>query len=225
MALTAKQKREKRDAELRAEGAEAARAELAAANPNADLTGGVSKEVADLNVRSATRPDQVADAHGSIARPQSAGAKVTVACKLGVAYFDIQHTKIVEKFEQNMQGGRNVREAERVGNVVRLRGTAYPRGTPPKGFPPPPEMMNGAALTRGVDKDWFDEWLLQNKLNPVVQNKMVFAAETDDALRGESAELSKFLSGLEPIDPTSKDPRIPNSTRGEVENITAGTRT
>lgn len=219
MTLTAKQKREAREQQLRDEGAAAERAKA----PNADITGGVTKTIADLNVQSATRPDLVPDAHGELARPQSAGAKVTVACKVGVAYLSIQHTKIVEKFEQNMQGGRTIREAERVGQVVRLRGTAYPRGTPPKGFPEKPEMFNGAALTRGVDKDWFDEWMKQNHLNPLVLNKMVFAAETDDALRGESAELSKFLSGLEPVDP-GNDVRIPKPSRSEVEDVAPGER-
>lgn len=219
MALTAKQKQEAREQALREEGAAAERAK----QPNADITGPVSETIADLNLRSAIRPDAVADAHGQIARPQSAGAKVTVACKLGVAYYDIQHTKIVDKFEQNMQGGRTVREAERTGQVVRLRGTAYPRGTPPAGFPAAPEIMNGAALTRGVDKDWFDAWLEQHKLDPIVVNKMVFAAETDDALRGESAELSKFLSGLEPVNPKG-DPRIPKSARSEVTDIQPGIR-
>lgn len=224
MALTAKEKREKRDAQLRKEGAEAARAEYLAANPNADITGGVSREVADLTVKSAIRPDQVADAHGQIARPSSAGAKVTVACKLGLAYLDIQHSHIVNKFEQNMQGGKQIREAERVGQVVRLRGTAYPRGTPPKGFPPPPEIVGGAALNRGIDKDWFDAWLEQNKLNPIVQNKMVFAHESDDHVRGEAAELSAFLSGLEPVNPDG-DHRIPKSSRpSEVTELSAGDR-
>lgn len=224
MALTAKQKRETREAALREEGAAAARAEFLAANPNSDITGGVSREIADLTVQSATRPDQVADAHGQIARPSSAGAKVTVACKLGIAFFDIQHTRIVTKFEQNMQGGKEIREAERVGQVVRLRGTAYPRGTPPKGFPSPPEIVGGAALNRGIDKDWFDAWLVQNKLNPVVQNRMVFAHESEDHVRGEAAELSKFLSGLEPVNPDG-DHRIPKSSRpSEVTELSAGDR-
>jgi hypothetical protein len=224
MALTAQQKREKRDAALRAEGAAAARAELLASQPNADITGGVSRATADLNVQSATRPDQVADAHGQIARPSSAGAKVTVACKLGLAYLDIQHSRIVTKFEQNMQGGKDIREAERVGQVVRLRGTAYPRGTPPKGFPPPPEIVGGAALNRGIDKEWFDAWLEQNKLNPIVQNKMVFAHESEDHIRGQAAELSKFLSGLEPVNPDG-DHRIPKSSRpSEVTELETGQR-
>lgn len=203
MPQTAKEKREARDQRMRDEGARLA--------------------TEKLNAAAMQRPGDVADAHGPIARPSSAGAKVIVGCKLGVAFLDIQLCKIEEKFEQNMQGGRTVKEATRIGSLVRLRGTAYPRGTPPKGFHSPPEIVNGAALTRGVDKDWFDTWMEQNKLNPIVLNKMVFAHDTDDGIRGESKDLEKFLSGLEPVNPTG-DARIPKSSRSEVSDIESGVR-
>lgn len=199
---TAKEKREAREQALRDEGAAAARKQI----------------IAETNKAAITDPGSVAPAKAKVATPQSAGAKVIVACKLGVAYYDIQHSKIVDKFEQNMQGGRTVKEAERVGQVVRLRGTAYPRGTPPVGFPPAPEIVDGAALNYGVDKDWFDAWLEQNKMNPIVQNRMIFAHETIDGVRGEAKELGAFLSGLEPVNP-GKDRRIPKSTREEVSDV------
>ncbi len=228
MALTAKQKREAREQALRDEGAAEARAEMASssdARPVQPLQS--SDQIQATNMRAILNPGAVPDAKGSIATPQSAGAKVTVACKLGVPYYDTQLCKIEDKFEQNLQGGRMIKEASRFGEVVRLRGTAYPRGTPPKGFPAPPELLNGAALTRGVDKDWFDEWLRQHARDPIVINKMIFAAETDDALRGQSAELSKFLSGLDPINPEG-DVRIQryaaSSRPGEVEEVKPGQR-
>jgi hypothetical protein len=224
MALTAKQKRDARDQKLRDEGAASARAEQQA--PNADLNGGVSREIADINLRSATNPGAVQNAHGEIARPQSAGAKVIVACKLGVAYYAIQLCRIDEKFEQNMQGGRTVKEATRIGQVINLRGTAYPRGTPPVGFPAPPQIVNGAALNYGIDKDWFDAWLEQHKLDPLVMNKLIFAHETVDGVTGEAKELANFLSGLEPVDPRpGKDARMPKSSRpSEVTDIEGGQR-
>lgn len=222
MALTAREKREAREQALRDEGAAQARAEMH--GKDADIRGPVSREIADLNLASATNPGAVPDAHGRKAIPQSSGAKVTVACKLGVAYYNLQLCNMVTKFQQDMRGGRDVIEAERSGPVVQLRGTAYPRGTPPKGFPAPPEIIGGAALTRGVDKDWFDEWLKQNRLNPIVINKMIFAAETDDAVRSQAAELAEFLSGLDPIDP-KKDSRMPKSSRpGEVLEVEPGQR-
>lgn len=180
-------------------------------------------EAEALNEKQFQNPTSALLAHGDVMEQPRSGATVTVACKLGVTSYQIQLNEIVDKFEQNMQGGRTVKEATRIGNIVRLRGTAYPRGTPPVGFPERPEIINGAALTHGVDKDWFDEWLVQNKLNPIVINKMVFAHETMDGVRGESADLSKFLSGLEPIDP-ARDHRITKSSRSEVTDVQPGTK-
>lgn len=195
---TAKEKRLAREQALRDEGAATA--------------------LETLNRESTLNPGAVADAKGPLARPSSAGQKVVVACKLGVAYVDIQHCKIEEKFEQNMQGGRLINEATRTGSVVRLRGTAYPRGTPPAGFPERPEIVGGAAINRGIDKDWFVEWLRQNAKNPLVVNKLIFAHETEDGVRGQAKDLAAFLSGLEPVNP-GKDSRIPRSTREEVSDV------
>lgn len=195
---TAKEKRLAREQTLRDEGA--------------------ADALAKLNTDSAMNAAAVTDAHGSVAQPQSAGQKVVVACKLGVPYFDIQHCQIEEKFEQNLQGGRMIKEGSRTGSVVRLRGTSYPRGTPPAGFPERPEIVGGAAMNPGIDKDWFDEWLKQNRLNPLVVNRMIFAAETYDGARGAAKDLSSFLSGLEPVNP-ARDSRIPRSTREEVSDV------
>lgn len=227
MALTAKQKRESREQKLRDEGAAQARAEILGAD--ADIRGQVSEETAALNKAATLAPGHVPSAHGETARVQVAGAKVTVGCKLGIAFYDIQLCQMVLKFQQDQRGGRDISEAERIGPVVRLRGTAYPRGTPPKGFYSPPEIVDGAALTRNVDKEWFDAWLEQNKRNPMVMNHMIFAAETLDAVRGMAADFKHLHSGLDPIDPSSKtDPRMVKSTRigtgefPEVADISSG---
>lgn len=199
---TAKQKRDARDARLREEGARSA--------------------IENLNLASTIHPDQVASATGEVAKPQHAGDKVVVGCKLGVAYYDIQLMKMDEKFEQNMQGGRTVTEATRVGKLVRLRGTAYPRGTPPEGFPPAPLIVDGAALNFGVDRHFMETWVEQNKLNPVVMNKMVFVCKDIDAAQGVAKDLAKLPSGLEPVNPKG-DPRIPRSTRkDEVMELEPG---
>ncbi len=205
-------------AEKRAE--RAAKAAAKAAEADIAKASGQPTEVEQLTAAAIAHPDQVPSAHGEIERPARAGATVTVACKIGVAYIDLQLCKIEEKFEQNMQGGRTVKEATRIGKIVRIRGTAYPRGVVPEGFPERPEIVAGAALNRNIDKDWWDEWEKQNKLNPIVMNKMIFAYESDDTVRGVAKELGEIKSGLDPIDPrNTKDPRTPKSTRGEVSNI------
>src|SRR6185312_8478552 len=182
------------------------------AEAQAAVESGQKTEIQKLSEAAIKRPDLVAS--GDVARPSSGGAKVTVALKLGVAYFDIQLCKIEEKFEQNMQGGRMVKEATRVGPRVRLRGTAYPRGTVPDGFPERPRMVGGAALNPGVDKDFWDVWVEQNRLNPLVINGMIFAHEIEDRVVGQAKEVAQNTSGLEPIDPkNTKDNRVPRSTR------------
>lgn len=208
MPMTAEQKRAKRAADRQQREAEAAEARKH----------GVKTEVEKANAAAILRPDLVAS--DNVAAPSRSGATVTVALKLGVAYFDIQLCKIEDKFEQNMQGGRTVKEATRVGPKVRLRGTAYPRGTVPDGFPDRPKIVAGAALNPGVDKDFWDAWVEQNRLNPIVVNGMIFAHDSDDHVVGRAKETAEVQSGLEPIDPKNrKDARVPRSTRADITNV------
>lgn len=164
------------------------------------------------------RPDEVADAHGEVSRPSRSGDTVIVACKLGVAYFDIQLQREIEVSENTQTGPRTIKRYERFGRVVRLRGTAYPRGTVPDGFPEKPVMVGGAALNFGIDRDFWEAWVHQNKLNPLVMNGMIFASASEDAVRGEARERTGELSGLDPINPKG-DARMPKSTRGDLSNI------
>lgn len=197
MALTAKQKREVREAALRNQQ-----------NP----------EVAVANAAALADPGLVRAAAGPISTPQSAGAKVIVALKVGIPHLDIQCCKIVEKFEQTMSGGRTIKEAQRIGKIVRLRGTAYPRGTPPEGFPEKPLIVGGAALNFGIDKDFWDTWVEQNARNPLVMNGMIFAYENMDMVQGRALEEQANRSGLEPLNPRG-DPRIPKSSHPDVSDV------
>ena len=173
---------------------------------------------AERNQEFIHNPGSVADAHGEIEKPQSAGAKVTVGCKLGVPYFDLQLSRIVEVEEQGLGSTRIVKQGKRIGGVVRLRGTAYPRGTVPEGFPSPPLIVGGAAMNPGIDKEFWDEWVHQNRLNPLVVNRMVFAHENESHVIGMAREEADNLSGLEPINPKS-DPRNLKSTRADLSDI------
>ena len=174
--------------------------------------------VEKLNREATLHPDQVASAHGEVKKPGSAGAKVIVACRLGVAFFQLQLCRKETVDEQTQTGIRPVVKWTRTGEIVRIRGTAYPRGTPPEGYPERPLIVNGAAMNFGVDKDFWDQWVEQNRLNPVVINKMVFAHESRDAVEGMARETKELLSGLEPINPRD-DKRMPKSTRSEITNV------
>lgn len=201
--LTAKEKREQRQRQA----AEA----KAAGKPTSD-------ETQALNAAAMMRPDAVKDAHGDVAKPSSAGEKVVVGCKLGVSAISLQLCKKVTVWENTQTGPREVERYDRVGEVVRVRGTSYPRGTPPEGFPEKPIMVDGAALTFGVDKDFWDQWVEQNKLNPIVVNGMVFAHVNIDYVKGVAKETAANKSGLDPVNPKG-DNRMPKSTRSDVSNI------
>lgn len=201
--LTAKQKRE-----LRArEAAEA----TAAGKPT-------SEQIQQTNAAAIARPDQIPAAAGQIETPKRSGEQVVVGCKIGVAYIDLQLQKPNRVWENTQTGPREITIYQKTGNVVRIRGTAYPRGTPPEGFPERPVMVEGAALTFGVDKEFWDEWVKQNHLNPIVMNGMVFAHKNIDQVRGIAKETAANKSGLEPINPKG-DKRMPKSTRSDVSNI------
>lgn len=204
MALTAREKREAREQELREEGAREA--------------------LAKLNERNFTDPGSISAAAGQVARPQHAGAKVIVALKIGVPYLDIQLCKMDEKFQQNMQGGRIVTEATRTGSIIRLRGTAYPRGTLPEGFPDRPVTIHNAALNYGIDKSFMDAWMEQNRLNPIVMNDMIMVDENEERLKARLKEVSGNLSGLEPVNPKG-DGRMPKPTTAAVAELESRPRT
>ena len=157
-------------------------------------------------------------AAGKVFRPSSAGAKVTVACKLGIAYFDLRLFKPNEVWENTQTGPRKIIEHRQYGTIVRLRGTSYPRGTPPEGFPDRPEIIGNAALNPGVDKEFFDAWLEQNKLNPLVVNRMIFAQEDRADVVAQAKEFGAEVSGLEPINP-KKDSRMPKPTHSALSEI------
>jgi hypothetical protein len=206
MALTAREKREAREQELRSEGAAAAVAAM------------------KLNEKNFTDPGSISAAAGEIARPQSGGAKVVVALKIGVPYLDIQLCEMAEKFQQNMQGGRVVTEATRTGKIVRLRGTAYPRGSVPEGFPDRPVTIHNAALNYGIDKSYMDAWMEQNRLNPIVMNDMIMVDENEDRLKARLKEVADKLSGIEPVNPKS-DHRMPKPINAAVSDLESRPRT
>lgn len=218
MAMTAK---DKRDARAEAKRLRDQQAEETGATQRQESAVQATQK---LNEAAFAAPGGLSGAE--ILKPSKSGATVVVACKLGVVSYSIQLSKMEQKFEQNMQGGRMVTEATRIGPVVILRGTAYPRGTPPEGFPSPPLMVGGAALNYGVSKDFWDEWKEQHKLDPLVVNGFIFAHESQDHVLGRAKEEAGKKSGLEPVDPKNMkdDPRVPKSTRGEVENVEAGVR-
>jgi hypothetical protein len=131
---------------------------------------------------------------------------VTVACKIPNG-LSLQLFRKVEVPEPVQGGGiRVVPRHDRIGDMVQIRGTAYPRGNPPPGMPPRPIMAGGYALTPNVPADFWDAWLEQNKEADYVKNKMIFAYGDRAKTIGVARDNRELRSGLEPVNMTN-DPR------------------
>lgn len=149
----------------------------------------------------------------------TAGAKVTVACKVPVAWLDLQLYEPRTEMENTQTGPRERKVFRATGNIVRIRGTSYPRGTPPLGFPDKPQIVNGFALTQGVEKDFWDKWLVQNAKSPMVISGALAAFESLDALKGKTRDRSADMTGLEPVSPY-EDNRMPKPSLRGVGPVT-----
>ena len=68
---------------------------------------------------------------------------VTVACKVGVPWIDFQACVSSIEKENTQTGPRDIIVWHKMGPVVRIRGTAYPRGDLPEGYPEKPVMILG----------------------------------------------------------------------------------
>jgi hypothetical protein len=72
----------------------------------------------------------------------------------------------------------------------------------------------GYAITRGIPKSFWDEWLVQNADNSVVQSHLLFAHASAGDGFAHAAEGESVSSGLDPLDlprdpeKTSDDPRV-----------------
>jgi hypothetical protein len=155
----------------------------------------------------------------------TAGAKVTVASKLPMS-FEMQ---CCTKRTVQMKNGNTAWVEDqwtKSGKVVVINGTAYPNGQLPEGMPDRPQMANGSALTFGVDKDFFDAWMEQNKDTSMVKNHLIFAATTTEGVKAKAREFKDIQSGLQALTPDN-DRRMPKKlvtghlAKGEAEAAVA----
>lgn len=122
---------------------------------------------------------------------------VTVACKLPhglvLRLFDM-----VDYDEAQSGGGfKTVKRAFPRDKTVTLNGYL----TPHRFAEIQPAAPNSSyALTHGVDKDFFDEWMRQNASLAAVQNKLIFANEKQDSVNGMVRDNKARRCGMEPID-------------------------
>jgi hypothetical protein len=121
---------------------------------------------------------------------------VTVACKIPNG-LELRVMAPKEEHEQVMGGGsRLVTKYYQTGESVAIKGCDARFGVPII-------THGGYALTTGVDKDFWDAWLEQNKETALVKNNLIFAMAREDSAVSKSREMAEIKSGMEPIDPTA----------------------
>lgn len=158
---------------------------------------------------------------------QKSSSHVTVACKIGLPWIDFEVCEEREISENTQTGPRTVKQWFRTGTVVRIRGTAYPRGEAPEGFPSKPDMVLGYALTRNIRSDVWEKIREQHKRAPYFKSGMIFDFERNEDIKAKASEHEKDLSGLEPIQRDKNeitDARMPRTMNNSISNVTPGTR-
>lgn len=140
------------------------------------------------------------------AKPQNAGAKVTIYCKLPNG-LRLRNFRMIEQSEPVLGGGfRDFRIAEPVGPEVLALGNRVRID-----HPTPHRIIADFGVTEGVDKDFWDAWLEANKDQPYCKNGLIFAAEKRDYGEDEAHDRRDTRSGLEAM-AKDGDPRAPTSS-------------
>ena len=121
--------------------------------------------------------------------------QVTVACKLPHGLI-LQLCKEVEEPEQGQAGHKLVKVWKRQPERVKING--YLAKYQPD-LPPAAE-NSSYALTHGVDKEFWDQWLAQNRELDMVKAKLIFASEKQDTVTQAMKTYDGTKCGLEPLD-------------------------
>ena len=153
----------------------------------------------------------------AVATSQKSKRTVNVACKVQTG-LELQLQKETTWPENTPSGTVMRTRFDKVGPTVTVRGPAQPNGPRPRGYPAPPLIVGGYAITPNVDADFFEEWMRQNKDAPYVTNKMIFAHASRDHVKGDAKDNKGTRSGFEPLNPEN-DPRMPKPINAGVTPI------
>jgi hypothetical protein len=136
-------------------------------------------------------------------------ATVTVASK---APFDIilKLYDFTERSEPVLGGGFRAfkQSQERLGaGPFIVQGNSWPQN---KG--PHQQIVGGYAITHGIPKAFWDEWLEQNKLSDYVKNNMIFAHTEAASVTSKATDQTEVKSNLERLDPAKLPRGVQEST-------------
>lgn len=127
-------------------------------------------------------------------------ATVSVASK---APFDIilKLYDLVEQSEPVLGGGfRTFKQyRERLGSkTFTIQGNSWPQN---KG--PHQQIVGGYAITHGIPKEFWDEWLKQNENADFVKNNMIFAHTEAASVTSKATDQTEIKSNIERLDPSN----------------------
>lgn len=146
--------------------------------------------------------DQTAQAKSN--RPTSAGAKVTVACKMETG-LRLRTFNMIRHQEPVLGGGFREGKIAHFDREVWVNGVGKRMEQAPRC-----EVVGGYALTPGIDKDHWERWAKDNAESPIVQNELIFAHENADYVRDWCRERVAQTSGTQQLS-GGDDPRAPKS--------------
>ena len=147
------------------------------------------------------------------AQAKGSSATVTVACKLphGIILREFVMDKITEPVIGG--GARDTEIARATGKTFKISGYAAPIDKRPEATVI--GGLTGFALTHGVPRDLWDNWLRANKDSDMVTRGLVFAADSEHYAKDKAKDFDKLKNGLEPLDPKNL-PRLSRTLKVET---------
>jgi hypothetical protein len=143
------------------------------------------------------------------------GATVTVGCKMPNGLI-LRIFDMVKENQPIMGGGfREVSVAKAVGPTYTVRGYSAPEGRSPKAT-----VIGGYALTAGIDADFWERWLAENKDADYVTNRLIFAHEKVTDTKAEARDNKDTWDGRHRMVPDT-DPRIPRKRNRKGKLVSA----
>jgi hypothetical protein len=139
---------------------------------------------------------------------------VTVACRLPHGMV-LRLFKMVDDVIPSSNGPKTIKRSEMIGEPVTLLGYTNEK-TGLRG-----EYLrtgrSAFALTHGVNRDFFEEWLKQNHDNEAVKKGLIFMSGDAERAKDEASEKKSLKNGLEPLDPKNL-PRLSRNLKVETAN-------
>ena len=132
---------------------------------------------------------------------------ICVACKLPHG-LKLQLQAPTDIKENTIFGPRESKQWFRIpGKVVTIQGFAHQANKAPNA-----PLKHGFALTHGVDADFFEEWMKQNRDSDVVQNGFIFASAKEPDAVAHARDYKDERCGFEPINPDN----LPNEFKRKI---------